>query len=161
MVDTDELAALATDLESFRVERKASFKGVKSDVEEAICAFANDLPGKGLPGYVLLGVSDRTGEPTGLPITDALLREITDIRSSGNILPFPVMSVGKATRPTPARPAFSARASRSRFSSVLRIVSSRESSGSSRIASSSCSVAVAAIAGRCRVTRVSQVAFVN
>jgi predicted HTH transcriptional regulator len=63
MVDTDELAALATDLESFRVERKASFESVESDVEEAICAFANDLPGTGLPGYVLLGVTDRTGEP--------------------------------------------------------------------------------------------------
>jgi ATP-dependent DNA helicase RecG len=97
MIDGEELAALAADLESFRVERKASFKSVKSDVEEAICAFANDLPGTGLPGYVLLGVTDRTGEPAGLAVSDELMREITDIRSSGNILPFPVMNVSKGT----------------------------------------------------------------
>lgn len=96
MLDPEELAALAADLESYRVERKAAFKSVKSDVEEAICAFANDLPGNGKPGYVLIGVTDKTGEPTGLPITDELLREITDIRDSGNILPFPIMSVSKA-----------------------------------------------------------------
>lgn len=96
MLDPEQLAALAADLESFRVERKESFKPVKSAVEEAICAFANDLPGNGKPGYVLVGVTDKTGEPTGLPITDELLREITDIRSSGNILPFPVMSASKA-----------------------------------------------------------------
>lgn len=96
MLDSEALAALATDLESFRVERKESFKSVKGAVEEAICAFANDLPGAAKPGYVLLGVSDKTGEPTGLQVTDELLREITDIRSSGNILPFPVMTVRKA-----------------------------------------------------------------
>lgn len=96
MLDPEQLAALAADLESFRVERKESFKPVKSAIEEAICAFANDLPGSGQPGYVLVGVTDKTGEPTGLPITDELLREITDIRSSGNILPFPVMTASKA-----------------------------------------------------------------
>jgi len=96
MLDPQDLAALATDLESFRVERKASFKSVKSDVEEAICAFANDLPGTGQPGYVLIGVTDKTGEPTGLAVTDELMREITDIRDSGNILPFPMMTVAKA-----------------------------------------------------------------
>lgn len=93
MLSEDEIAQLAGDLESFRVERKESFKSVKSAVEEAICALSNDLPGTGQPGVVLLGVSDRTGRPTGLEVTDELLREITDIRSSGNILPFPLMSV--------------------------------------------------------------------
>lgn len=97
MIDGDDLAALAADLESFRVERKESFKPVKSAVEEAICAFANDLPGSGLPGYVLIGVTDKTGEPTGrLAVTDELLREITNIRDSGSILPFPMMTVSKA-----------------------------------------------------------------
>jgi ATP-dependent DNA helicase RecG len=89
MVDTEGLAALAADLESVQVERKASFKGVKSDIEEAICAFANDLPGTGRPGYVLLGVTDKTGRPSGLEVTDELLLAVTDIRSSGNICRFP------------------------------------------------------------------------
>jgi len=89
MLDTQEIARLAGSLESFHVERKASFKPAKSDIEEAICAFANDLPGAGQSGIILIGVTDRTGQPTGLAVTDELLREITDVRSSGNILPFP------------------------------------------------------------------------
>lgn len=97
MLDTQEIARLAGSLESFHVERTASFKPAKSDIEEAICAFANDLPGAGQSGIILIGVTDRTGQPIGLAVTDELLREITDIRSSGNILPFPVMSVYKAT----------------------------------------------------------------
>lgn len=97
MLTPTELAALAADLESFRVERKASFKPVKASVEEAICAFANDLPGSGETGVVLIGVDDRSGKPTGLAVTDELLREITDIRSSGNILPLPVMTTYRAT----------------------------------------------------------------
>jgi len=97
MLDTQEIARLAGSLESFHVERKASFKPAKSDIEEEICAFANDLPGAGQSGIILIGVTDRTGQPTGLAVTDELLREITDIRSSGNILPFPVMSVYKVT----------------------------------------------------------------
>jgi len=97
MLDTQEIARLAGSLESFHVERKASFKPAKSDIEEAICAFANDLPGAGQSGIILIGVTDRTGQPIGLAVTDELLREITDIRSSGNILPFPVMSVYKVT----------------------------------------------------------------
>jgi len=95
MRSDEEIARLAADLESFEVERKASFKGVKKDVEEAICAYANDLPGVG-GGVILIGVTDRSGEPTGLPITDELLRSITSIRSDGNILPFPLMTVHKA-----------------------------------------------------------------
>ena len=96
MLDAQEITRLAGDLESFHVERKANFKPAKSDIEEAICAFANDLPGAGRAGVILIGVTDRTGQPTGLAVSDELLREITDIRSSGNILPFPVMSVYKA-----------------------------------------------------------------
>lgn len=46
---------------------------------------------------MLIGVTDKTGQPTGLAVTDELLRAITDIRSSGNILPFPVMNVRKAS----------------------------------------------------------------
>ncbi len=45
------LAALAVDLESELVERKAAFKGdVPNAVREAVCGFANDMPGHGRPG---------------------------------------------------------------------------------------------------------------
>ena len=96
MLRPEEHDALARDLESSQVERTASLKPVKSAVEEAICAFANDLPRSGRPGVVLIGVDDGTGAPTALPVTDELLREITDIRSAGNILPPPVLTVYKA-----------------------------------------------------------------
>jgi ATP-dependent DNA helicase RecG len=99
MLSTERLHAMAQDLESFQVERKASFKASKSAIEEAICAFSNDLPGTGLPGVVLIGADDKTGAPTGIDITDELLREITDIRSAGNILPPPLITVYKANLP--------------------------------------------------------------
>lgn len=69
MLTPEELAALASDLESHRVERKAALSD-KSKVEEAICAFSNDLPGTGRVGVLLIGVDDKTGRPTGLSITD-------------------------------------------------------------------------------------------
>lgn len=96
MLTGAELTALAEDLESWHVERKESLSD-KGAIEEAICAFSNDLPGSGRPGVLLIGVRDRDGAPSGLAITDALLLTLTNIRSDGNILPFPVMSVYKAT----------------------------------------------------------------
>jgi ATP-dependent DNA helicase RecG len=89
-----ELETLAGDLKSSRVARKASISK-KSDIEDAICAFANDLPATEQVGVLLVGVSD-AGEPVGLPITDKLLLELSSIRSDGNILPFPNMTVYKA-----------------------------------------------------------------
>lgn len=96
MLTPDKIRAAAHDLESFQVERKASFKPVKSEIEEAICAFANDLP-QGGRGLLLIGVEDKTGRPTGIAVTDELLREVTDIRSAGNILPLPLMHPYRAS----------------------------------------------------------------
>lgn len=92
-VDDETLAALARDPESELVERKESLTN-KSRVCEAICAFANDIADRDQPGYVMIGVSDR-GEPTGLHVTDELLREISDLRSNGALYPFPTMHVEK------------------------------------------------------------------
>lgn len=94
MIDDAELARLARALESQRVERKRSLSD-KSKVEQAICAFANDLPGGGEPGFVLIGLTD-AGDPAGLAITDELLKELSSIRSDGAILPFPRMDVYEA-----------------------------------------------------------------
>jgi ATP-dependent DNA helicase RecG len=46
--------------ESDRVEWKESLSDTTA-IREAICAFANDLPGHGQPGIVLVGVTDRGG----------------------------------------------------------------------------------------------------
>ncbi|MDH3460260.1 MAG: putative DNA binding domain-containing protein [Burkholderiaceae bacterium] len=91
----EELKLSLDDLESDRSERKESYKGdAPETVRQAICAFANDLPGHQLAGVVFIGVRN-DGHPVGLPITDELLRTLSDIRSDGNIQPMPSMSVEK------------------------------------------------------------------
>lgn len=94
---TDEqLLDLLSDIESDRAERKESFNGdAPEKVRQAICAFANDLPGHGQPGVVFIGAKDRDGELVGIDVTDDLLLTLANIRSDGNILPIPSMSVEK------------------------------------------------------------------
>ncbi len=88
-----ELIALLADRESDRVERKES--AANSDrCSEAICAFANDMPGYGEPGVLFVGVSDN-GAVLGRPVTDELLRQLADLRDQGTILPPPTMTVRK------------------------------------------------------------------
>jgi ATP-dependent DNA helicase RecG len=89
----EELDALAADLESDRAERKESFKGdAPEKVRQAVCAFANDLPGHNRAGVAFIGIKD-DGSPANLTITDELLRTLADIRSDGGIQPIPSMSV--------------------------------------------------------------------
>jgi ATP-dependent DNA helicase RecG len=89
----DNLAELLTDLESDTVERTTSTNNTDKFCQ-AICAFANDLPNHGHPGYLLIGIRD-DGTPDGLDVTDELLKNLGAIRSDGNILPQPVMRVAK------------------------------------------------------------------
>ncbi|MDI6792795.1 MAG: ATP-binding protein [bacterium] len=88
-----ELEQLMQDIESDRTERKESLAD-PGKIRQAICAFANDLPKHSQPGYIFIGVNDQ-GLPTGFSITDELLRTLADIRSDGNIQPFPSMTVQK------------------------------------------------------------------
>ena len=89
----NELEQLLADIESDRAERKqAPTDGDK--IRQAICAFANDLPGHGTPGVLFIGVDD-AGDPVGLPITDQLLLNLASMRGDGNILPFPSIDVQK------------------------------------------------------------------
>lgn len=95
MLNEVELAELLTDIESDRSERKASISH-KEKLCEAICAFANDLPGHQKPGVAFVGAND-DGSCAGFPITDQLLLTLSAIRDDGNILPLPEMSVQKRT----------------------------------------------------------------
>jgi ATP-dependent DNA helicase RecG len=61
---------------------------------EAVCAFANDLPNHGTPGYLVIGVDDK-GHFAGLTIGDELLRNLGGLRDDGNIQPLPAISVEK------------------------------------------------------------------
>lgn len=88
-----ELEALMDDIESDRVERKESMSD-KDKIRQAICAFANDLPGHGRPGVLFVGVNDE-GDPVGLDITDQTLQDLASMRGDGNILSFPSIDVQK------------------------------------------------------------------
>ena len=77
--------------ETYRVEKTTSTTNIDK-FSEAICAFANDMSGTGLNGYLLIGVKD-DGSRSGLKVNDELLKRFSAIRSDGNILPFPKMNV--------------------------------------------------------------------
>lgn len=77
------------------VEFKESLSGsAPQKIREAICAFANDLPNYEKPGFVFIGVKDdRT--VIGLSVTGELLRQLADMKTDGNILPLPSLTVEK------------------------------------------------------------------
>ena len=113
MITKDEIQELLHSTENYRVERTTSTDersksrgqarldyalqggrrrepaGDMDKFQEAICAFANDLPNSRKNGYLILGAYDN-GELSGLKVTDDLLKKIAAIRSNGNILPIPV-----------------------------------------------------------------------
>ena len=65
---------------------------------EAVCAFANDLPNYRLPGYLLIGVND-DGTLAGMHIGDEIMQRLGGIRSDGNVLPQPVLTVQRFPMP--------------------------------------------------------------
>lgn len=88
-----ELGLLMAAPESDFAERKESAADGRG-IRRTICAFANDLPGNGRPGVVLVGVRD-DGTCASLPIDDALLVRLSNIHGEGDILPLPSMTVQK------------------------------------------------------------------
>lgn len=92
-----ELLRLIDYGEADRVEFKETLSGsAPRQVREAICAFANDLPGRDGPGVAFVGVRDDRSI-VGVPVTDELLRQLADMKTDGNILPPPSISVEKRT----------------------------------------------------------------
>ncbi|MCL1939963.1 MAG: putative DNA binding domain-containing protein [Desulfovibrionaceae bacterium] len=90
-ITDQELLECALDLESPRIERTISTKK-EEKFGEAICAFANDMPGDGKPGYLLIGVANN-GSVSGVQVTDDLLLMLTAFRNDGSILPTPSLQV--------------------------------------------------------------------
>ena len=95
MLSDRELEDILRSGESDRVEFTES-RGDLDKIREAICAFANDLPDHGKPGFAFIGVKD-DGSCADLAIDDKLLQTFGGLRSDGKILPFPTMEVGKRT----------------------------------------------------------------
>jgi ATP-dependent DNA helicase RecG len=90
----DELGALVATGESDHVEWKGSLAGdAPTKLREAICAFANDLPGHGF-GVAILGLQD-DGQPSGVQVSDRDLQQLADMREDGQIVPPPSIAVEK------------------------------------------------------------------
>ena len=89
----EEIRELIRSDESYRIELTVSTTD-KDKFQEAICAFSNDMPGYRKKGYLLIGVKNN-GELSGLKVDDELLKSISALRSTGNILPLPVMHCEK------------------------------------------------------------------
>lgn len=89
----EEVRAIIQSDESYRIELTVSTTD-KDKFQEAICAFANDMPGSRKKGYLLIGVKNN-GELSGLKVDDELQKSISALRSTGNILPLPVMHCEK------------------------------------------------------------------
>ncbi len=98
MLTDEEIKALLTDIEADNVERTVSTKDTAKFCN-AICAFANDLPNHGKPGYLLIGAEDETGKIAGIEITDQLLQGLASHRDSGQIVPLPSLTVQKRSFP--------------------------------------------------------------
>ena len=94
----DQLLWLIDYGEADRVEFKETLSGsAPNAIREAICAFANDLPGYGLPGVAFVGVGDSDRAIVGVDVTDELLRQLADMKTDGNTLPPPSITVAKRT----------------------------------------------------------------
>jgi len=93
MITEDELKALLTDMEADNIERTTSVSHTDKFCQ-AVCALANDMLNHRRPGYLLIGVKD-DGMLSGLTVTDEIQRNVADIRSAGNILPQPYMTVAR------------------------------------------------------------------
>ena len=90
-----ELLKIIENDEADRIEFKESLSGsAPKEIREAICAFANDLPNHAKSGFVFVGVrKDKT--VVGLSVTDQLLRQLADMKTDGNIVPPPSLTVEK------------------------------------------------------------------
>lgn len=93
MLSENELIALLKDTESDRVERTKSISDTDK-FSQAVCAFSNDFPNHRQSGFLLVGVSD-SGDLSGLTVTDELLLNLAAIRTNGQVLPQPAMTVTK------------------------------------------------------------------
>ncbi|MBL7795241.1 MAG: putative DNA binding domain-containing protein [Saprospiraceae bacterium] len=94
MLSNQELLNLLTDLESDRIERTVSVNNTEK-FSEAICAFSNDFPNHKRPGYLIIGADDKSGNITGLKVSDQLLQDLAAIRNNGQVLPQPALTINK------------------------------------------------------------------
>lgn len=83
----------AAEVRSDRVGRERSAARMKG-IRKHLCALANDLPGHGEAGVLLIGVED-DGAVAGLECDDRTMQRLADLGRDGTILPLPTLGVRK------------------------------------------------------------------
>ena len=95
MITFDDVKNLIGDMESNYIERTISVREDK--LGPAVCALSNDFPNHKKTGYILLGVDD-DGRIAGCKWTDEELQKIGNVKTNGNVLPQPSMTVSDVFR---------------------------------------------------------------
>ena len=90
MVTLDDVERLIADMESNYIERTTSVREDK--LGPAVCALSNDFPNHKKSGYILLGIDD-DGRIAGCKWTDSELQKIGNVKTNGNVLPQPSITV--------------------------------------------------------------------
>ncbi|MSO99875.1 MAG: transcriptional regulator [Acetobacteraceae bacterium] len=93
MLSDDELRQYLRDFEADHVERTLSPTDTNK-FGQAICAFANDMPGRWRTGVLFVGARDN-GDCANIDIDERLVQILAGFRSDGTITPFPAMHVRK------------------------------------------------------------------
>ena len=94
---TEQLKHLIAAGEADRIEMTRSTSDVDK-FREAICSFSNDMAGRGMPGYLIVGIGEKN-PAFRLQVTDLLLQQFASYRSDGAIMPLPVMNVTQQAHP--------------------------------------------------------------
>lgn len=97
MIKISKLNELLADMESDSIERTISVREDK--LGPAVCALANDFPNHKQPGYILLGVND-DGSLAGKKWKDEDLQKIGGVKTNGNVLPQPSLTVSEVFKLT-------------------------------------------------------------
>ncbi|GMU86766.1 MAG: hypothetical protein AMXMBFR48_20070 [Ignavibacteriales bacterium] len=91
MISKEELERILPGGEQFQIEKTISLTD-KEKFGEAICAFSNDFPASGKPGYLIVGVHD-DGRIAGIHENENILQTLMDFRNDGRVVPPPFINV--------------------------------------------------------------------
>ena len=97
MLTPNQILEYLSDLESDKLERTVSVTNTDKFCE-AICAFSNDIGNSKSNSYLFIGAKN-DGTLSGLKATDDLMINLASLRTDGNILPQPVLTVYKVSFP--------------------------------------------------------------
>ena len=93
MLSDRELTECIESGESDRVEFTIAARD-QGKIQQAICAFANDLPNHRTSGILFIGLND-DGSCADLNIDDKLLTTLGELRRNGKLLPLPIISIAR------------------------------------------------------------------